>query len=89
MLFAINKLVVFENGVMGIMFELKTEELGRKGCILWTFKMYCACEVLQYQRTGTRWVRNVACIGAESELEQIFGLKMGSEESIQKACMNM
>jgi len=87
--FAIYKLVVFENGVMGIMFELKTGELGRKGYILWTFLMYCACGVLQYQRTGTRWVRNVACMGAESELEQIYDWKMGREESIQKACVNM
>ena len=54
MRFAIYKFVVFENGVMGIMFELKTEELGRKGCILWTFIMYRACEVLRYQGTGTR-----------------------------------
>jgi hypothetical protein len=33
-LFAIYKLVLFENRVMRIMFKLKTEE---KGCIMWSF----------------------------------------------------
>jgi len=40
--FAIYKLVVLENKVIGIMIELKTEELGRKGCILWSFIIYSA-----------------------------------------------
>ena len=62
MLLVIYKLVVFENRVVGIMFELKTEELGRKGCILWSFIIYSACQILGYQRTVTKWVRNVACM---------------------------
>jgi hypothetical protein len=64
-LFAIYKLVLFENRVMRIMFELKTEELGRKGCILWSCIIYTACHILGYQGTGTKWVRNVACVGVK------------------------
>ena len=44
--FAIYKLVVIDSRVVGIMFELKTEELGRKGSILWSFMIYSACQIL-------------------------------------------
>ena len=71
-LFAIYKLVVFEIGVVGKMFELKTEELGRKGCILWSFIIYSPCQILGYQRTVTEWVRNVACMGVKVILKRIL-----------------
>jgi len=60
--FAIYKPAVFESRVVGIMFELKTEELGREGCILWSFIIYSACQILGYQRKVTKWLRNVACM---------------------------
>ena len=71
-LFAIHKLVVFENRVVGIMFELKTEELGRKGCIFWSFIIYSACQILGYQRTVTKWVRNVACMEVKVILKRFL-----------------
>jgi hypothetical protein len=71
-LFAINKLVVFENRVMRIMFELKTEELGRKGCILWSCTIYTACQILGYQRTVTKWAGNVACMGVKVILNRFL-----------------
>jgi hypothetical protein len=49
-LFAIYKLVVFENRVMRIMFELKAEEMGGKGGIIRSFIIYTACQVVGYQR---------------------------------------
>jgi hypothetical protein len=52
-LFAIHKLVLFENRVMRIMFELKTEEMGGKGCLMWSFIIYTACQIVVYQRTVT------------------------------------
>ena len=78
MLFAICKLVVFKNRVVGIMFELKTEELGRKGCILWSFIIYSACQMLGYQRTVTKWVKYVACMGVKVILKRI-SLENGKE----------
>ena len=60
--FAIYKLVAFVNRVVGIMFELTTEQLGRKGCIFWSFIIYNACQILGCKRTVTKWVRNVACM---------------------------
>ena len=39
------------NRVMRIMFELNTEELGGEGCIMWSFIICTACEVVGYQRT--------------------------------------
>jgi hypothetical protein len=48
--------------MMRIMFELKTEELGGKGCIMWSFIIYTACQVVGNQRTVTKWVKNVACM---------------------------
>ena len=48
-----------------MMFELKTEELSRKGCILWSFIIYTACQILGYQRIFAKRVRNVACMGVK------------------------
>jgi len=83
-LFAIYKLVVFENGVMGIMFELKTENFGRKGCILWTFIMYHTCQILGYLRTVKRWVRNVACMGVKVILSRFLIGKWEGKISIKR-----
>ena len=50
---AIYKLVLFElNRVTTILFELKTEEMGGKGGIMWSFVICtAACQILGYQRT--------------------------------------
>jgi len=36
--------------------------VGRKECILWSFKICTASQILGYQRTVTKCVRNVACM---------------------------
>jgi hypothetical protein len=59
-LFAIYKVVVFENRVTRIMFDLKSEEMGGEGCILCSFVMCTACQILGYQTAVAKWVRNVA-----------------------------
>jgi hypothetical protein len=56
-------LVLFENRVMRIMFELKTEEMGGKGCIMWSSIINTACQILGYQRRVAKRVRNVAWMG--------------------------
>ena len=48
---------LLENRVMRIMFELNTEELGGEGCIMWSFIICTAGQVVGYQRTVTKWVR--------------------------------
>jgi hypothetical protein len=45
---------------MRIMFELKIEEMGGKGCIMWSFIICTVCQILGYERTVTEWLRNVA-----------------------------
>jgi hypothetical protein len=57
---------------MRIMFELKTEELGRKGCILWSFIIYAACQILGYQTTVAKLMRNVACMGVKVILNRFL-----------------
>jgi len=32
------------------MFELKTEEMGGRDCIMWSFMIYSVCEIEGYQR---------------------------------------
>jgi hypothetical protein len=83
-LFAIYKLVLFENRVMRIMFELKTEELGRKGCILWSFIIYTACQILEYQRRVAKWVRNVAWIGVKVILNRILIRKREGKSAFRR-----
>jgi hypothetical protein len=43
------------------MFELKTEEMGGKGCIMWSNIIYTACQVLGLSQNsgklGEEWVR--------------------------------
>jgi hypothetical protein len=58
--------------MMRIKFELKTEELGGKGCIMWSFIIYTACQVVENQRTVTKWVRNVACVGMKVILNRLL-----------------
>ena len=79
---------LLENRVMRIMFELNTEELGGEGCIMWSFIICTACEVAGYQRTVTKWVRKVACMGLKVILNRLL-IENGRKESIRKACMNL
>jgi len=57
---------------MGNIFGLKTEELGRIGCVLWIFIIFTAFQFLGYQRRVTKWLRNVACMGVNVILNRIF-----------------
>jgi hypothetical protein len=57
---------------MRIMFELKTEEMGGKGCKMWNFIIYTACHILGYHRTVAKWVRNVAWMGMKVILNRFF-----------------
>jgi hypothetical protein len=70
------------------MFELKTEELGGKGCRMWSFIIYIAFQVVGNQRRVTEWVGNVACMGMKVILNRFLVGKWG-EKSIQKACVNI
>ena len=58
-------MVLFENRVRRKMLDLKTLEMGGKGCIMYSFIIYTACHVVGYQRTVAKWVRNVACVGVK------------------------
>ena len=63
MLFAIYKMVLFENRVMRIMFGIETVEIGRKGCIMLRFhNLYCLSDAGISKNSG-KCVRNVACVG--------------------------
>ena len=59
------------------MLGIKTEN-GRKGCIIWSSIIYAAPQILGYQRTVAKWVRNVACMGV-TYLKEISDWKMGKE----------
>jgi hypothetical protein len=61
------------------MFGLKAEEMGGKGCIMWSFIICTACQVLGYQRTLAKWVRNVACMGVNVILNRFL---VGKREGV-------
>ena len=52
MVIAIYKLGLFENIVIRIMFEIKTEEIIGKGCVMWGFIIYTACQVLRVSKNS-------------------------------------
>jgi len=81
-LFAIYKLI--ENRMMGIMFELKTEELGGEGYIMWSLIVCTACQVVGNQRTVTKWVRNVACMGMKVILNRLVIGKWGGKSPFRR-----
>jgi hypothetical protein len=54
------------------MFELKTGETGGEGCIMCSFIIGTACQIIGYQRTVTKCVRNVACMGVKVILKRFF-----------------
>jgi uncharacterized membrane protein len=66
------------------MFELKTEELGGKGCIMWSFIIYTGCQVVGNQRTVTKWVRNVACMGMKVVLKRFLIGKQGGKNPFRR-----
>jgi hypothetical protein len=76
---------LFEDRKFRIMFELKTEELGRKGCIMWSFIIYTACQVLGNQRTVKEWVRNVACMGMKVILNRFLVGKWGEKTPFRRS----
>jgi hypothetical protein len=73
---------------MRIMFEMKTEGLGRKGCIMWSSVIYTACQILGYQRTVAKWVRNVACMGVKVILNRFLIGKQEGKGPFRR-CVNM
>jgi len=75
---------LLENRVMKIMFGLNTEELGGEGCIMWSFIFCTACHVVEYQRTVTKWVRNVACIGMNVILNRLLIGKRGGKSPFRR-----
>jgi len=66
---------------MGVMLELKTETRS-KGCIMWSFIIYTACQMLGFGRMVALMVRNVTCMGVKVVLNGF--LIMGRKVSIQK-----
>jgi hypothetical protein len=58
--------------VRRIVLELKTVEMGGKGCIMYGCIIYTACHVVGYQRTVAKWVRNVACMGVKVILNRFL-----------------
>jgi hypothetical protein len=73
-----------EKTVKRIMFELKTEELGGKGCIMWNFIIYSACQVVGNQRAVTQLVRNAACMGMKVILKRLLIGKCGGYISFRR-----
>jgi uncharacterized membrane protein YphA (DoxX/SURF4 family) len=71
------------------MFDLKTEEMGGEGCIMCSFIICTACQILGCQTELAKWVRNVACMGVNVIVNRFWIGKMGRKESIQKAFVNM
>ena len=69
---------------MRIMFVLYTEELGGEGCIMWSFIICTACEVVGYQRRVTKWVRYVACMGMKVILNRILIGKRGGRSPFRR-----
>jgi hypothetical protein len=69
---------------MRIMFELKKEEMGRKGCILWSSIIYTVCHILGYRRTVTKWVRNVACMGMKVILNRFLVRKQEGKSPFRR-----
>jgi len=63
--------------MMGIMFELKTVELGGEGGIMWNLINFTACQVVANQRKVTKWVRNVACMGVKVIVNRLLIGKWG------------
>jgi hypothetical protein len=70
--------------MMRIVFELKIEEVGGKGCIMWSFIIYTACQVVGNQRTVTKWVRNVACMGMKVVLKRLLIGKEGGKSPFRR-----
>jgi len=61
--------------MMGIMFELKTEELGGEGGTMWSLIICTAFQVVGNHRRVTKWVRNVACKGMKVILNRLLIVK--------------
>jgi len=76
---------LFGNRMMRIMFELKREELGGEGCVMWSFIIYTACEVVGNERTVTEWVRNVACMGLKVMLNRLLIGKRGGNGPFRRS----
>jgi hypothetical protein len=62
---------------MRIMFEMKTEEMGGKGCVMRSFIIYTAGQILGYPRSVAQWVSSVSCMGVKVILN---GFLIGKRE---------
>jgi hypothetical protein len=70
--------------MMRIIFELKTEELDGRGCIMWSFMIYTACQVVGNQRTVTKWVRKVACMHMKVIWNRLLIGKLGGKSPFRR-----
>jgi hypothetical protein len=62
------RLSVFENSVTGIRCELKAEEMGGNGCIMWSFMICSAWKILGLSKNSG----SMACMGEERILNRIL-----------------
>jgi hypothetical protein len=58
-----------------IMFELKAEEMERKGCIMLSCIVYTACQILGLSKNRGKMGEECGMHGTEGNLEKIFDWK--------------
>jgi hypothetical protein len=74
---------------MRIMFELKMEEIGGEGCIMWISLIYTACQILGLSKNSGKMGEVCGMHGSEGNLEQVFDWEIWRKNAIQKVCVNM
>jgi hypothetical protein len=57
------------------MFELKTMEMGGKGCIMWSCIICTACQILGLSKNSGKMGEECGMHGSDSNLEQVFDWK--------------
>jgi hypothetical protein len=66
------------------MFELKTEEMGGEGWIMFSFIICTAWHILGYQRTMAKLLRNVACMGMKLNVNRFLIGKFEGKSPIRR-----
>ena len=86
-LFAIYKLVLFENRVMGVMFQLKTGNGRKRKDTVGLHNLYCLSGS-RVSKNGGKWVRNAACMGVKVILKRVLiGKHEGKSPFRRPVCM--
>jgi hypothetical protein len=78
---------VFEIRVTRIRCDLKAEEMGGNGCIMWSFLICSACHILELTRNCGRMDWLCGMHGREENLER--NLEYLKELAIQETCVNL